>query len=84
MIYPTFAIGEAWKREPELIAEYDGHVQGLMNFPMYYTIQDVWGPSKKSMLQISELLEIETKLFKDVGLLGMFADNHDVDRFLHN
>ena len=81
-IHDVFCIGEAWKREPELIAPYDGYVSSLMNFPLYYAIEDVWS-LKKSMLEIPKLFELERSLIKDITVLGVFADNHDVARFLH-
>ena len=35
------------------------------------------------MIEIQRIFESEAQLFKDLDLLGVFVDNHDVARFLH-
>ena len=79
-----FSIGEAWEGDSKVLAKYDGVVKGLMNFPIFYAINDVWGTSKKSMKLIPERQAQQRSLFKDTTTLGLFIDNHDVHRFLHN
>ena len=52
----TFSIGEAWKRQPEEIEYYDKYVPSLMNFPLYYKIEEVWR-YKKSFHEITNLFK---------------------------
>lgn len=50
---------------------------------MYYTIGDVFG-SGKDMAKIKQRYDAEAYHFKDIDALGVFVDNHDNARFLHN
>ena len=36
------------------------------------------------MREISKQFNLEKKLFKNIDILGMFVDNHDMPRFLHH
>ena len=49
---------------------------------MYHIIKDVFGEKKESMVKINSMFKREEKLFKNVDILGLFADNHDMPRFL--
>lgn len=49
---------------------------------MFHTLKNVFGKKKKSMVEISKQFEVEEKTFKNVDSLGLFADNHDMPRFL--
>merc|ERR1711990_173802 len=74
--------GECFNGDPAYVGPYQDHVTGLFNYPMYYTIKDVFG-GKKSMQQISGRWEQEQDHFKDLDALGIFVDNHDNARFLN-
>lgn len=50
---------------------------------MYYTIKDVFG-SSKSMYNIKTRWSQEEGHFSDIDALGIFVDNHDNERFLHD
>jgi alpha-amylase len=56
-------------------------VTGLFNYPMFFTIKDVFGAGK-SMYQIRTTYDSEEEPFKDIEALGSFMDNHDNARFL--
>lgn len=49
---------------------------------MFHTLKNVFGIEKQSMLEISKQWHDEDKQFKNVDLLGLFTDNHDMPRFL--
>jgi alpha-amylase len=53
----------------------------VFNYPMYYTIKDVFG-SKMDMRAIPDRLIQCRSNFADTRLLGVFIDNHDNPRFL--
>lgn len=54
----------------------------LFNYPMYYTIKDVFGDGK-SCYEIRNRFNEEKSKFQDITVLGVFVDNHDNARFLH-
>ena len=55
---------------------------GLFNYPMFYTIKDVFGGGQ-SMYNIRNRYNDEEPHFKDIDALGLFVDNHDNARFLN-
>lgn len=38
----VFQMGECFNGDPAYVGPYQNHVEGLFNYPMYYTIRDVW------------------------------------------
>ena len=76
-------MGEALHGDPKYVGPYQDHVSALFNYPMYYTILDVWGEGK-SMFGIKNRLKEEKPYFNDLDALGLFVDNHDNERFLHS
>lgn len=75
-------MGECFNGDPAYVGPYQNYVTALFNYPMYYTIGDVFG-SGKSMYNIRNRYDTEDQEFKDVDLLGVFVDNHDNARFLN-
>ena len=41
-------MGECFNGDPAYVGDYQNHVDGLFNYPMFFTIKDVFG-SEKSM-----------------------------------
>jgi alpha-amylase len=58
-------------------------VTALFNYPMYYTINDVFG-NGSYMGNIKAQYDAEASHFTDIDALGVFVDNHDNARFLFN
>jgi len=79
----VFQMGECFNGDPAYVGPYQGHVTALFNYPMYYTIGDVFG-SGQSMKKIDNRYSAEGSHFSDIDALGLFVDNHDNARFLHN
>jgi alpha-amylase len=75
-------MGEVFNGDPAYVGPYQGHVTGVFNYPMYYTIKDVFG-GQKSMYGIKNRFNEEGSHFSDIDALGLFVDNHDNARFLH-
>lgn len=75
-------MGECFNGDPAYVGPYSDYLTGLFNYPMYYTIKDVFG-SQKSMHQIRDRYSEESPKFKDIDALGVFVDNHDNARFMH-
>jgi alpha-amylase len=78
----VFQMGECFNGDPAYVGPYQDHVEGLFNYPMYYTIKDVFG-SRKSMYNIKNRWSQEEGHFNDIDALGIFVDNHDNARFLN-
>jgi len=76
-------MGECFNGDNAYVGDYQNYVTGLFNYPMYYSIKDVW-MSGKSMYTIRDRFNAESSTFKDIDALGIFVDNHDNARFLHS
>merc|ERR1712100_962186 len=74
-------MGECFNGDINYVAPYQFHVEGLFNYPMYFTLHDVYG-SGQSMYKIRTEYDAELKAFVDVEALGSFMDNHDNARWL--
>ena len=79
----VFQMGECFNGDPAYVGPYQNSLTALFNYPMYYTISDVFG-SGKSMNNIDSRYSQEEGHFKDIDALGVFVDNHDNARFLCN
>jgi alpha-amylase len=78
----VFQMGECFNGDPAYVGPYQQQVEGLFNYPMYFTIKDVFG-SGQSMQGIKNRFAQEGPHFKDIDALGIFVDNHDNARFLN-
>jgi alpha-amylase len=76
-------MGECFNGDPAYVGPYQGPVTALFNYPMYYTINDVFG-NGQYMGGIKTRYDQEAPHFSDISSLGVFVDNHDNARFLHN
>lgn len=77
-----FMIGEVWWESPYEISPYqDLGIDGLVDFPMYYAITDAFARGK-GISYLSWALATRDA-YSDPDLMGVFIDNHDVPRFLH-
>jgi alpha-amylase len=75
-------MGEVFNGDSNYVGDYQNHVTGVFNYPMYFTIKDVFG-SGQSMYNIKNRFIEEQSKFKDIDALGIFVDNHDNARFLN-
>lgn len=78
----VFQMGEVFNGYDSYVADYQNYVTALFNYPMYYSIRDVWMYGR-SMRTIADRWASNMKYFKDVDALGLFVDNHDNARFLN-
>lgn len=75
-------MGECFNGDPNYVGPYQNDLTGLFNYPMFYTIRDVWQHGK-SMWGIHNRYSQEGPAFRDLTALGVFVDNHDNARFLN-
>ena len=78
----VYTVGECFDGRTDYVAGYQGHVDGLLNYPLYYSINDVYAYNR-SAYTIRQRWNDINQHFSDVDALGVFVDNHDNERFLH-
>jgi alpha-amylase len=78
----TFTIGEIYSGDPAYVGDYTRYLDAALDFPMYYTIKDVFGHDQ-SMTKIKERYS-DDRYYRDAQTNGVFIDNHDVKRFLND
>ena len=77
----VYAVGEASHGDPKYVGPYQDCLDGVMSYPMFYTIRDVFG-SGHSMTELNGRIDDYRNNMNDARMLGNFVDNHDQDRFL--
>lgn len=78
-----YIVGEVFSGNVGYVADYQNHLPGLLNYPMYFTLKDVF-KGGQSMYNIKNRLDNDLTQFRDMDALGIFVDNHDNARFLNN
>ena len=78
----TYAVGECFDNRTDFVAGYQGPVDGMLNYPYYYTLNDIYAYGKSAYAMREKIDEVD-RYFSDVDALGVFVDNHDNERFLH-
>lgn len=81
--FPNFyLIGEVWDGRAGYLAGYQkAGLDGLVDFPLYYAITDVFKNDQPASRLISIIEECHN-LYPNPYLMGTFIDNHDVPRFM--
>ena len=75
-------MGEVMDGDSSYVGPYQGPLTALFNYPMYYTIRDVFAKGY-SATNIRNRYNEEKSKFQDLYALGVFVDNHDNHRFLN-
>lgn len=76
----VYQVGEVFNGNPTYVAGYQGHVDGLLNYPLYYAIKDSFCGS---MRNIEDYWFNKRTIFPDPSVNGVFVENHDNKRFLN-
>jgi len=76
-----FAIGENYNGDISYVSGYQGCLDSVLSYPMFFTMRDVFA-NGQSMRNLGNRLNDDEKYFKDTSVLGTFIDNHDQARFL--
>lgn len=92
----VFQTGEVNDGRVDVLAKFQGSVDSVLDFPMYYTLINVF-QTNSSMYELSNRIKeeqgkqssLQNRLLKDNNLNsfdmtvnGLFVENHDVPRFL--
>ena len=77
----VYTIGEVFNGNDAYVGSYQGYVDALLNYGMYFSIRDVFA-SGSSMREIKSRWDSINANFRNPDVLGLFVDNHDNARFL--
>jgi len=77
----VFSIGEVFDGRIDYVAGYQGPVNSVLSYPLYFALTNVFG-RQQSMNQLQSILQQYNQNFKDKSVLGTFLENHDNARFL--
>ncbi|KAG0130676.1 glycoside hydrolase superfamily [Tuber indicum] len=78
----VYSIGEVLNGNPAYVGPYQNYVPALVNFPMYYSINDCYA-RRHGLWDLVRQHDRVSSAFSRPELLGTFLDNHDVRRFLN-
>jgi len=78
----VYTIGEVFNELLPYDAGYQGCIDAVLNYPLYYVMRDVFH-QKKSMYRVESYYRDDFPGWIDSTLLGNFVDNHDNPRFLY-
>ncbi|KAG9124675.1 hypothetical protein FRC07_010661 [Ceratobasidium sp. 392] len=78
----VFCIGEVFGPDIDLSASYQGPLDSVLNFPLYYGMVSAFGsPNSTNTTSLTTIIKESQSTFKDTGLLGNFLENQDVPRW---
>lgn len=81
MQYPRLrTVGEVFDPEPAVPSFFQGDVDSVFDFPLYFAMRDVFAHGA-SMERLSRVLA-QDRLYANSNLLVTFLGNHDVMRFM--
>eukprot|EP01112_Ceratiomyxa_fruticulosa_P015854 TRINITY_DN4726_c0_g2_i1.p1 TRINITY_DN4726_c0_g2~~TRINITY_DN4726_c0_g2_i1.p1 ORF type:complete len:501 (-),score=70.94 TRINITY_DN4726_c0_g2_i1:63-1463(-) len=78
----VYGVGEVFDPRIDYVASYQGIIDGVLSYPMYFTLRNVF-QGQNSMYSIESTVQQYASSFSNVSLLGTFIDNHDNPRFLN-
>eukprot|EP01106_Pelomyxa_sp_JSP_P018331 TRINITY_DN82_c0_g1_i5.p1 TRINITY_DN82_c0_g1~~TRINITY_DN82_c0_g1_i5.p1 ORF type:complete len:363 (-),score=35.91 TRINITY_DN82_c0_g1_i5:581-1669(-) len=78
----AYAVGEVYDSRVSYVAGYQGVLNGVLSYPMYFTLTGVF-EYYNSMYNIESQVKSYASSFSDLNVLGNFMDNHDQKRFLN-
>ena len=78
----VYSVGEVYDQRTGFSGLYQGPVDGVLNYPLYFTLIDVYCRGRP-LYQLRSRLQAIDDAFPDPALNGIFLDNHDNPRFLN-
>ncbi|GFF61057.1 acid alpha-amylase [Aspergillus udagawae] len=77
----VYSVGEILHGDPAYTCPYQGYMDGVMNYPIYYQLVNAFKSSSGSISSLSNMISSVASKCKDPTLLGNFIENHDNPRF---
>lgn len=59
-------------------------MDGVLNYPLYFAIQNVFKGGSFTNTLVPTISSLESVMGSNLDYWGVFVDNHDNARFLHN
>ncbi|KAI2615972.1 glycoside hydrolase family 13 protein [Hypoxylon sp. NC1633] len=78
----VYTVGEVFDGDPAYVAGYASLMSGLLNYPMYYLMNNFYQQKGSSQAFVDMYNQISS-MFPDPTALGSFLDNHDNARWLN-
>lgn len=78
----VFQMGEAFNGDPNYVGDYQNYLTALFNYPMFFSLRDVYGGGQSMYGLRTRYEELENSAVVNIDILGSFMDNHDNARFL--
>jgi len=72
--------GETYNASVDYVSDYQRHIWGVLDFPLFFAMVDVFA-SDKDVLLLKNILDQDFK-YQDSRHVVTFLDNHDRNRFL--
>ncbi len=80
----VYQVGEVFDGRLDYVSDYQNCcLDAVLNYPLFFTLKNVFMYGK-SLTEMESSLANISKYFHDPSILGVFLDNHDNSRFLHN
>lgn len=76
-----FLVGEIWA-QPEVIATYQGELDGCLDFPFTWAVTDYVARGDMTAARFAARLRHLDETYHPAFVTGRFLDNHDMNRFL--
>ena len=83
-----YAVGEVDNGDVDFVSPWqapsgaNAALPGLLSYPMFWTLRGAFA-QKQPLEQIGQAVTAARAKYADTGLLGVFVDNHDNPRFMH-
>lgn len=79
----VYQVGEVFDGRMDYVSDYQNYLDALLNYPLYFALKNAF-QSNGPINQFESLYQGINSKFKDPSVLGVFINNHDNSRFLHN
>ncbi|CRG83126.1 alpha-amylase, putative [Talaromyces islandicus] len=77
----VYCVGEVDNGDVSYACPYQGYLDGILNYPMYFPLVRAFESSSGSMSDLSDMISSVKADCSDSNLLGSFSENHDNPRF---
>ncbi|KAK8044272.1 alpha-amylase [Apiospora rasikravindrae] len=76
-----YGIGEVFDGNPAIYGDWQKYMQGLMNYPLFYWVQQTFSNPSATMDNLVNGINTMKGQVADTTALGVFIENHDQARF---
>ncbi|KAL5356598.1 glycoside hydrolase superfamily [Aspergillus floccosus] len=77
----VYTVGEVLHGDPAYTCPYQGYMDGVMNYPIYFQLREAFKSSSGSITNLVNMINLVSSSCRDPTLLGSFIENHDNARF---